>query len=131
MKGATTDRPIFTLKELAVCQNGVFRRSTSYRFIKGPISYDWITACARLPGRALHVGACLLFLAGLQKQPVVVFSYHEARKFGVDRYAAYRALKAMEHAQLIGIVRAPGRSPRVMLLQTMADGRSCDASPLG
>jgi hypothetical protein len=91
-------------------------RRTPYRFIMG-LPLEWAAACGRLPGRALHVGVCLWHLAGLNKTHSVVCSYGLLRKFGVKRHAAYRALKVLEEAGLIKVVRGRGQSPRVMLQQ--------------
>ncbi|HKC93819.1 MAG TPA: hypothetical protein VKB81_07335 [Nitrospira sp.] len=96
-------------------------RSVPYRFIKGPLPLDWMAACGRLPGRALHVGLCLWYLHGLRKEVSVVCSYRVLAEFGVKRHAAYRALKALEQAGLISVIRGPGKSPRVTLLQVRPD----------
>ena len=92
-------------------------RSTPYRFIKGPLAFDWMAAAGRLPGRALQVGLCVWYLVGLRRMETVVTSYGIFAQFGVNRYAAYRALKALERAKLVSVMRGPGRSPRVTLLQ--------------
>jgi hypothetical protein len=94
-------------------------RSVPYRFIKGPLPLEWMAAAGRLPGHALHVGLCLWYLAGLRRTETAVASYSVFAQFGVKRHAAYRALKAMERAELISVVRGPGRSPRVTLLQKL------------
>jgi DNA-binding GntR family transcriptional regulator len=70
----------------------------------------------------------------------VVCSYRVLDEWGVKRHAAYRALKALEREGLIQVIRGPGRSPRVTLLQHVTGclptsesetRRGCDASTLG
>ena len=87
------------------------------KFLKGPISLDWLQCAGHLPGKALHVGIALQFLSGVQRSPEVTFSYSLAETFGVKRHAAYRALNALEQRGLIKIRRENGKSPRVQLLE--------------
>jgi len=49
-------------------------------------------------------------------KPVVVSSVHLA-KLGVDRYAKMRALRNLERAGLIRVLRPNGQNPRVELLE--------------
>ena len=35
------------------------------QFVKGPIPLPWLCSASRLPGRALHVGMVLRYLAGV------------------------------------------------------------------
>ncbi len=87
------------------------------KFLKGPISLDWLQGAGHLPGKAHHVGIVLWFLAGVQRSSKVNFSYLLAQEHGVKRHAAYRALKALEQRGLIRICRGRGKSPRVQLLE--------------
>lgn len=98
-------------------------RLVPYRFIKGPLPFEWMSTAGRLPGRALHVGLGLWYLVGLQRMETVVASYRVLAQFGVNRYAAYRALAVLERAGLISVIRGPGRSPRVTLLQNCVKPR--------
>jgi len=43
-------------------------------FIKGPLPMHWVRAAAQLPGKTLHVGLYLWYLAGLTKSTTVVLS---------------------------------------------------------
>lgn len=92
-------------------------------FLRGPIPWAWLALCARLPGRALHVGVALWLESGLARSRVVKLRPKHLRTLGVDRYAAARALRRMEAAVLVGVVRAPGRAPVVTLLDLPQEGR--------
>jgi hypothetical protein len=67
----------FDLDKLRVRAPTIARRSQTLRpripgrFIKGPIPLVWITAAAMLPGRCLHVGVAIWYLAGLGRREVV------------------------------------------------------------
>ncbi len=92
-------------------------------FLRGPIPWAWLAMCARLPGRALHVGVVLRLESGLTGSRVVKLRPKHLRSFGVDRYAAARALRRMEAASLVMVVRAAGRAPVVTLLDVNENGR--------
>ena len=86
------------------------------KFLKGPVSLDWLQCVGHLPGKALHVGIALQFLSGVSRSSEVAFSYSLAETFGVKRHAAYRALKAIEQMGLIKIRRGKGKGPMVQIL---------------
>lgn len=86
------------------------------RFLKGPVSWEWLACAAALKGRALQVGLALLFMAGIQKVPEVKLPLEQLADMGVDRHAAYRGLKQLESAGLVVVQRALGRKTRVRLL---------------
>ena len=95
------------------------RRARSRRpglFVKGPIDWSWLAAAARLPGKALHVAMTLRLLAGMQNAGSVALSSARLQDAGVDRHAAYRALRHLEQAGLVAVVRRRGRQPRVTIL---------------
>lgn len=81
------------------------------RFIRGPIPLDWIATACNLPGKAGTVGLALWFWSGLAKSDTVRISHADLRKLGVSRHAANRALHALERAQLVTVMRKPGRCP--------------------
>ncbi len=91
-------------------------RGATAPFIKGPIPLAWITAAATLPGKSLHVGLALWYLAGLKKTKTFALGNRVLKKFGVDRKAKGRCLKLMERAGLISVVRRAGCNPTVTLL---------------
>ncbi len=79
------------------------------RFIKGPIPLEWIQAAARLPGRSLHVGLVLWYLAGVRRSKQGPISYTVASHFGLSRHVVYRGLAWLEEAGLITVLRKHGR----------------------
>jgi hypothetical protein len=55
------------------------------RFLKGPVPLAWLQAAARLPGRSLHVGMVLWYVAGLSGWVSVHLSNVLCLRFGLDR----------------------------------------------
>lgn len=95
----------------------VRRRIDGDRFLKGPIPLSWLARAAKRPGRALHVGVALWFLAGLARSETVRLSSATLRTLGVDRHAARRALQLLEAEGLVSVVRRPGSNPVVTILR--------------
>ena len=91
------------------------------KFLKGPIPLVWLTAAATQPGRALHVALAIWFLAGIKRAPTIALPTSLLSAFGVDRYAGYRGLNALERVRLVSVIRHPGRLPIVTILDTPAD----------
>jgi hypothetical protein len=85
------------------------------RFLMGPIDWNWITAAALLPGRALHAAIVIQFLAGLAKSQTITLSSQELSRLGVRRTSGYRALERLQIAGLIHVERGPGKLPRVTI----------------
>jgi hypothetical protein len=85
-------------------------------YLKGPIPWDWVTAAAALPGKALIVGLCLWRLAGATRNKAVNLGNADLAPFGVDRAVKSRALAALERAGLVTVARQPNRFPVVTLL---------------
>lgn len=85
-------------------------------FLRGPISFAWLCAAAQAPGRALHVAIAIQFLAGIARGTTVELRPSTLRLLGVDRFAAYRGLAALERAQLVTVRRHRGRSPSVTIV---------------
>ena len=92
------------------------RHAQGERFICGPVPMDWFIVAARLPGRALHVGMMVWFLAGVTKSGAVDLSLSGMARIGVKRSTASRALWQLEQAGLVSVDRNSGRKPRVTLL---------------
>lgn len=84
-------------------------------FLKGPVPWAWITAASRLPGKALHAGTAIWFLAGMKNQRTVTLSGKRLIDMGIERNAGYRALNALEKAGLVSVSRHPGRRPVVTI----------------
>lgn len=96
---------------------GVTRgRSIQGRFLRGPVPMDWLKQAAKLPGRALHAGVALWFLDGFQQTGTVQARPSVLRDLGLDRHASYRALRELEKAGLVSVVRKRGAAAMVTLL---------------
>ncbi|MDA1054532.1 MAG: helix-turn-helix domain-containing protein [Planctomycetota bacterium] len=84
-------------------------------FLKGPIPGAWLNAAGALPGKAFHVGVALWHAAGMAKQYEVKMTHDLLTKFGVLPDAGSRALKQLEAAGLVSVVRHDGRGPMVTI----------------
>ena len=92
------------------------RHRPGERFLMGPIPLNWLTIAANQPGKALNVGLAIWFWAGVKKTKTIRLSVADLADFGVKYDAAYRGLRWLEQAGLIGVDRRPGRKPVVTLL---------------
>lgn len=92
------------------------RVSNGARFVKGPIPLEWLGRAARLPGRALHVGLVCWYRRGIVRRDCVSLSRIDLEQFGIDRFAAYRGLRALERQGLVSVERHPGRVPLVTII---------------
>src|SRR5690242_15574555 len=72
-------------------------------FLKGPIPISWLVnaVAAQRRGKALHVGLVLWLQSGIERSDEVRLKPSWLRMMGVDRYAEYRAVTALESAGLI------------------------------
>jgi hypothetical protein len=86
------------------------------RFLRGPISWVWLSRAAKLPGRALHVALAIRLWTGIKKTNDIVVPTTTLGEMGVTRHSARRALHALERAGLITVTRHVGRKTRVHLL---------------
>jgi len=98
------------------------RHKPGEKFLKGPVPLNWLSRAGQLPGKSLHVGVVLWFLAGMYRTNSVALSNGVLRLFGVDRHAKYRALNWLEQAGLIEQKYHAGRSPIVILLSVGESG---------
>jgi hypothetical protein len=85
------------------------------RFLRGPVDWDWLITAARLPGRALHLAVAISYLDGFKRSGTVKLRPSVVRELGMDRHASYRALKQLEDAGLLSVVRARGKAPAVTM----------------
>jgi hypothetical protein len=98
-------------------------------FLKGPIAMGWLTAAGKLPGRSLHVAIVVQHLAGMLGGGLFRLESKHLRAMGVDRSAEYRALRGLERAGLVAVVRVRGRRPLVSL-RSLPGTSSSDAAPM-
>ncbi len=84
-------------------------------FLRGPVPWPWLEAAARLPGQALALSLCLWREANRRNRRTVRLCLGRVG-LGVSEQAARRALRGMERAGLVSLVRKPGRGLEVTLL---------------
>jgi hypothetical protein len=82
----------------------------------GPIPWSWWLPVSRLPGKSLQVGAVCWLLAGWERSAEFELALNGWAEFGLSRFSASRGLDVLELAELVSIVRTPGRSPVVTML---------------
>jgi hypothetical protein len=92
------------------------RHKAGEKFLKGPIPWNWLAQAASLTGRAIQVALALWFLVGVTRRRTVALSGSVLRDLGVDRYAGYRGLNALEEAGLVSVSRHAGQNPMVTIL---------------
>lgn len=85
-------------------------------FLRGPIPMDWLHDASRLGVSALWVGCVLWHLSGVKKSVTFLVSNLHLHRWGVDRFAKSRALKALSNAGLITIENRGKRSPKVTIV---------------
>jgi hypothetical protein len=85
----------------------------SGNFLKGPVDWNWLAAAARLPGRALHVAIAIAYQDGFEETGKVKLKPSVCAELGIERHSAYRALKQLEKAGLVKVVRKQGAAPIV------------------
>ncbi len=101
------------------------RRCPRYKsYLKGPVPWPWVLVATRLGGKALAVGVAIWRLSGIKKAPTVKLSL-STLDMGFDRSNASRALVALERAGLVTVVRAPGCSPLITIID-IEDGNLAD-----
>jgi len=92
-------------------------------FIKGPIPMDWISAAAKLPGKAIHVALALYWMDGMNPQKRFKITRRALDLFNVSDDAYRDALLRMEAATLIRVSRSPGQRALVEIVHDIAKGK--------
>jgi hypothetical protein len=100
-------------------------------FLKGPIPLDWISAATKLPGKALAVGIALWWLGGMAKGGEVKVTKTALNALNVSRDACYDSLKRLEEANLITVIREPGKRPHVRIVRTSPQNQTEDQPRMG
>jgi hypothetical protein len=100
------------------------KRRQSELFVKGPIPLAWLERAAQLPGKSLHVGLSLWFLAGRQISRQVALGNHTAGLFAADQDAKRRALAWLESAGLISVQRKGHASPVVTIKSVRSSSKT-------
>jgi hypothetical protein len=104
------------------CQEGQW-------FLRGPIPWGWIAATERLPGKALALGLCLWREAGRRQQRTVKLCLRRPG-LTLGRQPAQRALRHLEAAGLVSVLRKAGHGLEVTLLDVPAPSRNGSPGPL-
>ena len=86
------------------------------RFLKGPISMDWLERVGQCPGKAMQVAIAIWHMVGMTGERTIKIPKAVLQKLGVNRYALHRALPAMEKAGVISVVKRSGASPEITVL---------------
>jgi hypothetical protein len=92
-------------------------------FIKGPIPMDWISAAAKLPGKAIHVALALYWMDGMNPQKRFKITRRALEQFKVSDDAYRDALLRMEAAKLIRVSRSPGQRALVEIVRDITQGK--------
>jgi hypothetical protein len=103
----------------AVIDPGGFRSEEKHAAahrLRDPISSDWLTRAALLPGRSLQVAMALWSISGVTGLRCLPLSNRDVKRFGLDRNAKYRGLACLEEAGLVAVKRKLGRAPMVTML---------------
>ena len=86
-------------------------------FLKGPIPLTWLSAAAKLRGKApLAVALALWFEAGRRRSNEVRLTTAILDRFSVNRKAKYTALAALERVGLIRVRRQPRKNPIITII---------------
>ena len=110
----STVNPI--LEQSTVQNTRIPRHHANGHFLKGPIPLTLINQATRLPGKAWHVYAAFWYLVWINRHSTVNLTNTALKQFNVSRDSKYRALKALEKAGLLTVVRTNGKNSVVTLL---------------
>ena len=113
---ADTSVPVKRLR-LSPVTGTLVESKPSPLFLKGPVPLDWISAAAKLPGKTLAVGIVLWWLEGMSKGGGVKITQTALNALNVSRDACYDSLKRLEEANLITVIREPGKRPHVRIVR--------------
>jgi hypothetical protein len=96
------------------------RRRKRGREFLGPIPWGWLSAAAKLGGKApLLVTIVLWHLKHLKRRWTVTWQPSVAESLGVTRWTLYRGLPALERAGLVIVERHAGRCPVVTIVHSI------------
>jgi hypothetical protein len=91
---------------------------SSAQFIRGPIPVQSVAAAGKLPGRALAVWLAVRYRVDITGLSAVTLPATTRAAFGLDRRAASRALRELELAGLVRVVRVKGRAAVIEAVPT-------------
>ena len=97
-------------------------------FLRGPIPLPWLTAAAKLSGKAPLVTALALwFEVGRRNSREITLTAAIMVRFAPDRKSKYRGLQSLEKAGLVHVNRELRRNPVVTILDVPGDTPGEDA----
>lgn len=84
-------------------------------FLKGPISMDWISEAAKLPGKAFHLAVAIQWLAGMSPAQKLKITAKALELLCVSKDAYRDGLRRLEEAELVSVERRVGQFPWVTI----------------
>ena len=94
-------------------KHGESTRAT--RFIRGPISFEWMQKANDLPGKAGAVGLALWFLKGVKRSSTFAVTAEAEALAKCSRQAFARGLAALAVAGLISVQPKQGGRPTITI----------------
>jgi DNA-binding transcriptional ArsR family regulator len=85
-------------------------------FLRGPVPWRWLEVAARLSGQALALSLCLWREANRRNRRTVRLCLGRMG-LGVSEQAARRALRKLERAGLVSVLREGGRGLEITRLE--------------
>ena len=123
------NRKIVAKKTAAKAKNYAPKHKKGELFLCGPIPWNWLTIASNATGKgsALQVALGIWFLSGLNhKAATIKLTRKTLKQLGVERNAGYRGLRVLEESGLVTVIRKPGSSPIVTILESAAVEKTMD-----
>ena len=86
-------------------------------FLKGPIYLDWLSAAARLPGKAINLALAVRWLVDMNGGNPAKLTAKALALLNVSEDACSDGLRRLESKGLITVTRQPGQRPTVGIRQ--------------
>lgn len=115
-KGESENGEVLTVAGLQKDLQKAWSEGIAMRFIRGPVSYDWISRCSKLGMKCLNAAIAIWWVHGMEGHPVIL-TRRRREPFGLSTSSTSRALKMMEKHGLISVEREPGCAPRITMLK--------------
>ncbi len=128
------NRKIVAKKTAAKAKNYAPKHKKGELFLCGPIPWNWLTFASNATGKgsALQVALGIWFLSGLNhKAATIKLTRKTLKQLGVERNAGYRGLRVLEESGLITVIRKPGSSPIVTIVESAAVEKIMDLANTG
>ena len=90
------------------------------RFLKGPVLMQWLELAEACPGKGIQIAIAIWHMVGMTGSRTIKIPKAVLQQLGISRYALYRALPGMEDVGLISVLRMPGASPAITVLDVGA-----------